>query len=299
MPIQRFNVCAPLQDFFGVGDSLELAPDLWIRRRADVPDPQDWSDRLGDDERTKLSFVEHWLIFGWTEDATRTPGETVNLALLSFWLVKPTKTHVAFRFKFSPDPAISGAGMARLLDRFQWIPDATEATFGTADLQAAAKHFRSLSAVSPHGRLNDALRLTLSGCVSRQWQVALICFAAAAEALLTSGTGPGLTRRLARAYACLVERESIRRDAAFEHFCNLYKMRSHIVHGRSREIAPEERLPMLASFSDMMRTLWRAVIRCDELIEILEGTDKQRASYFRTLCSSYISPPKQGGSLVE
>lgn len=290
MPAPRFEICAPLQDFWWAGDRLELAPGLWIKRRADVPDLQGWSDRLGDDERTKLSFAEHWLTFGWTEAARRSPAETVNLVLLSLWLVKPTKTHVTFRFKLGPDPATCGAGRARLLDRFQWIRDATGTSFDTSDLQGAATHFQALVGVNVSGRVNDALRLTLSGCVARQWQVALICFAAAAETLLTYDTGPGLTRRLARVYSRLVESDPARRDAAFDQFRTLYAIRSDIVHGRTGKIAPNDRLPMLASFADMMRTLWRAVIRSAEMIEILESADEQRREYFHALCSGYDPP---------
>jgi hypothetical protein len=287
-----FDICAPLQEFRWGGDSFELSPGVWIKQRADVPDLQGWNSRLSEDEQDKLFFAEHWLTFAWTEAAENSPAETVNLVLLSLWLVKPTKTHVAFRFKLGRDSGTCGEGRTRLLDRFQWIRDATEEAFDTADLLSAATYYRALATLNrTRGRLNDALRLTLSACVARQWQVALICFAAAAETVLTYDTGGGITRRLASAYACLVESEAARRDVAFAEFRKLYAIRSDIVHGRAGNVAPQERLLMLADFADLMRNLWRAAIQSDTRIAALEDADAQRRAYFAVLGAHY-SPPR-------
>jgi len=219
------------------------------------------------------------------------PAETANLVLLSLWLVKPTKTHIAFRFKLGIDPDTSGAGCARLLDRFQWIPDTTEPAFDTSDLQTAATYYRVLAAVNgAGGRLSDALVLTFSGCVARHWQVALVCFAAAVETVLTFDSSSGITKRLAKTYACLMESEPSRRDAAFIEFRKLYAVRSDVVHGRTGNIAAAERLPMLASFANIVRRLWRAVLQSHGLIPILEKADDQRRVYIETLYSGYVPP---------
>ena len=286
-----FDICAPLQDFQWNGGCFEFAPGIWIRRAADVPDLQGWITTLSEDERNEIFFAEHWLIFSWTEAAEPSPAETVNLVLLSLWLVKATKTHVAFRFKLGRPPGVSGTSRARLLDRFQWVRDTTEEVFDTADLQLASIYYRALFDLNcARGRLNDALLLTLSGCVARRWQVALICLAAAAETLLTYDTGAGITRRLATTYACLVKTDVARRNAAFTEFQELYAIRSDIVHGRGGNIAPADRLPVLAAFADMMRKLWRAAIQSDALLAALEGTDEQRRRHFTEICSSYLPP---------
>jgi hypothetical protein len=279
-----FEICAPLQEFRWSGDSFELSPGVWLKRRKDVPGLQGWDSRLSEDEQDKLFFASHWLTFAWSEAAESSPAETVNLVLLSLWLVKPTKTHVAFRFALAPYPGANGAGRVRLLDRFQWVRNASEEDFDTADLQSAATYYRTLSSLNrTRGRLNDALLLTLQGCTAHHWQVALVCLAAAVETVLTCDTGPGLTRRLAATYACLVEAEAARRNAAFTEFRKLYEVRSDIVHGRASSVAVAERLPMLAAFADLVRKLWRAAIQSEARIAALEGTDKQRHAHFTAL----------------
>src|SRR5205823_1273542 len=115
---------------------------------------------------------------------------------------------------------------------FAWVSGATHGDFDDPDLRSAATYCQTLHGLCrARGRLNDALILTATGCWSHRWQAALICYAAAAEALLTYSTAPGITRRLAASYACLVETQTARRDAAYEEFRALYSVRSDIMHG--------------------------------------------------------------------
>lgn len=141
------------------------------------------------------------------------------------------------------------------------------------------------------GRLHDALILTLTGCWSYRWQSGIICYAAAAEALLTYSTKPGITKRLSTSYACLVEAENSSRDHACREFLSLYSSRSNIMHGRTKNIVPAERLKVLVGFQDALRKLWQQVLRSQNLMDCLEGTDEQREAHFRALESGY-TPPK-------
>ena len=173
----------------------------------------------------------------------------MNWVLISLWLVKPTASHVAFRFKLGQGESADKKGVSRLYDRFAWLPDDAHEKFDDSDLQTLSLYYPALRDISyRRRRLNDALMLTLTGCWSHQWQAALICHAAAVEALLTYSTKSGITDRLAKSYACLVETQKTCRDTANEEFRKLYSVRSDIMHGRTNNVASSERLPLLARF---------------------------------------------------
>lgn len=289
---QSFDIYAPLQDFHWDGADFELSPGLWIRRFQRIPDLQGWNTHLSEDEQNRLSYAKHWLTFRWDEGAQPSPSETTNLALLSLWLVKPTRTHVAFRFQIGTRAGVSGSGRSRLLDRFQWIPNAVTDEFDTAELQSASGHYAALHPVlCRRGRLNDALLLTLAGCFARRWQVALTCYASAAETILNYSSAPGLTRRLCSAYVCLVESSLPARQAAYSQFKALYAIRSDIVHGRAHNVPASDRLVHLASFAEAIRRLWRAVIGSGAATNALEGDDGRRKTYIRSIEAGFSPPP--------
>src|SRR5262249_50838552 len=153
-------------------------------------------------------FASHWLTVDWSTGDEPRPSEIVNIFLLALWLSRPTKTHVEFRFKVATDPEAAPGSMARLLDQFSWIEGAAADEVTDAELDTASCLFSSLREVRLNApRLSNALHLTFAGCQTVQWQVALVCFAAAAEAILTYETGSGITQRLALAYACLLAQE--------------------------------------------------------------------------------------------
>jgi hypothetical protein len=216
----------------------------------------------------------------------------MNLVLLALWLVKPTKTHVAFRFHLGHEAAAVEKWRQRVLDRFAWVSGVTLNNFDDRDLRVAATYYPMLHDVCcARGRLNNALILTATGCWSHQWQAALISYAAAAEALLTYSTAPGITHRLATSYACLVETETARRDAAYGEFRALYSVRSDVMHGRTHNVPPSDRLPFLARFQKLLRTVWWVALSSSKLIALLEDSDAQREAYFLPLTSSYTPPP--------
>lgn len=293
MTTRQFEIYAPLQDFYwNVGD-FELTPGLWIRRFNQKPDLQGLDATLAEDEQTDAFFyAQHWLTFHWNEGTEPSPAEMVNLALVALWLVKPTRSHVAFRFQLGQEAAAGEKSRSRLFDRFAWVPGATHEEFDDSDLQSTSSYYPALRNICCAGsRLNDALILTLTGCWSHQWQAALICHAAAAEALLTCSTARGITRRLATSYACLVETQRACRDAANGEFRTLYSVRSDIMHGRVHNVPPSDQLPLLARFQNVLRTLWRVEISSPQLILVLDGSDTQREEYFSQLTSGYTPPP--------
>jgi hypothetical protein len=181
---------------------------------------------------------QHWLVFEWKTGEEPSAGEVVNLFLLALWIAKPTRSHVAVRFEVSRDLSGSPGGRYRMLDRFNFVPGAVADRLEDSDLSAAASYFPLCRALRlADKRLVNGLLLTFAGCTATHWQVAFVCHAGAAEALLTHDTGRGITRRLATSYACLVESAKSSRDLAFTEFAELYEVRSDIMHGRAHRIA--------------------------------------------------------------
>jgi hypothetical protein len=212
----RHDIYSPLQEFHWSGDDIQLAPNLCIRRFRTPPDLSAFHAQLTKDEWNRAFNVSHWLTIDWDGATQPSPAEIANLVLLSLWLVKSTKSHIAFRFETERSDTGAQTKRFRLLDRFAWVSGTTPTEFTDEDLRSASAFYAALVAMcSARGRLNDALLLTIAGCWSHAWQVALICHAAAAEAILTHSSGPRITRRLAKSYACVSETTKSSRDSAF------------------------------------------------------------------------------------
>jgi hypothetical protein len=148
----------------------------------------------------ELAAVSHWLSFEQLPTEILSPQEKVNTFLLALWLIVPTKTQPRFRFEL---PRKSGTGKlsksARLLDRFQWIRPQAKDKIETKHLEQMKHYVDAMIAIcTARKRLRNSLVLTLRGCQTIDWQVAIVCFSAAAEGLLTYEKGRGLTRRLAK-----------------------------------------------------------------------------------------------------
>jgi len=269
-----------------------MASGIEIKRLDRIPDLRGLDKRLATDEQQDLRSAGHWLTFDWSTDERPAPNEIVNLVLIALWLSQPTKAHVELCFKISNDPEMAPDGWYRYLDRFNWVPGAAVDKIENANLTEAVSYYPKLRDLHlASGRLQNGLSLTSAGCMAHSWQPALICHSAAAEAILTYDTGPGITRRLALFYACLVENSAAERDRAFLEFRHLYSVRSDIMHGRTYNIAAGDRLPILARFESILRRLWQVVLASPMLIQVLEGPDEQRSIHFRGLQHGY-APPK-------
>lgn len=238
--MSRFRVYTPLSQFIWRGQDFTVAPGVEIKRIHVRPDVRGLNRRLAADEQNDLSLAVHWLTFEWSTDQEPLPKDIVSLFLIALWLSRPTRTHVKFRFEVCTDSTAAPDSYSRLLGRFNWVPGATADNVTDAHLTEAALFFPVLRNLClAHGRLQNSLSLTSAGCMAHSWQVAFICHSAAAEAILTYDRGPGITRRLALAYACLVETLAADRDRAFLEFRALYSTRSDIMHGRTTTSPPQ------------------------------------------------------------
>ncbi len=279
--VARLRVWAPLVDFPWTGGDRDLTSDTSIRvasayRGYDSPD---FNHVLAPSDRELCRGVQHWLLLNLPVHHPLSASESMNSFLSALWVVRPTRTHITLRFTESPNDSPS---VFRVLDRFQWIKGQVRDKIGSDDLDDVKDVLPRLQSVYlDRGRLRNALVLTFRGCVSSEWQPAFICWTAAMESMLTYQRGPGLTDRLAGAYARLVETSGLPTDAVTEKFKTIYDIRSDIVHGRSydRDQSAQNRED-LASCSDMLRRLWRAALATEKTRSVLESDDSARKAFF-------------------
>jgi len=279
---ETIYVRAPLIGFHWVGLERQIAQDTWIRQKSTYRDCEEFPEfkyALSEEERDRCREAEQWLSFTHTQRDELSARAKINSFLLALWIVRPTQTHVPFRF----ETAESGFRLvARVLDRFQWVEEQAADEIRDRDLDEVTQVLAPLRAVYvARRRLKNALALTFRGCVSSEWQSAFVCFSAAAEAILTYSPRPGVTDRLAKSYAKLVSTSRSGAESAGRQFKRLYSIRSNIVHGRAYNGShPSRNLSDLAEFSNILRRLWKVVLESEENRVALEGDDKQRRSFF-------------------
>jgi hypothetical protein len=287
----QLQVWTPLLDFEWEGNEFELASRLCLRKRSTPPALNRINQFVSKDELDRLRDASHWLEFTHDTVELISDGELANLFLLSLWLRRETRTQAPFRFVV--DSSDGSERYVRMLDRFAWIRGEMYDAFETSDLEAVSRYLPELRGFcAARERLNNALVLTLSGCWSNHWQTALSCHAAALETLLTYSRGPGITRRLATSYACIVEAAPATRSSAFTDFEQLYSIRSDITHGRTHLVDAGHRLIFMKRLSQALRSIWVKVIESRALAQALEGDDGKREAYLRANEAGFTPPPK-------
>ena len=286
-----YVVYAPLEYFYWSGSDLHFGPDLWLRRLPNPPDMHRFSDQLSADEWNRVREASHWIVFDWDDQSELRPVEIGTLVLLSLWIIRRTRTHIAFRFQIEEETG-NQTIRTRLLDRFAWTDDIIDDSFTDDQLHEASVLYSALADICiRRGRLNNAILLTAGGCWSHLWHSAFICHAGALETLLTYSKERGVTHRIAATFACITEHDNARRDAAFREFSYLYSIRSDIVHGRAHTVPVSDHAPTLIRFQSALRQLWRTIAGSPELIAALEKSDDERKPHLLALHGEY-RPPK-------
>lgn len=290
----KYKVLAPLSDFNWKGNNFQIA-DLCAIERLNQPPDLTWCESsLSEADKNDLRYVSHWLSFEQSPKDKLSPGEKITIFLLALWIVHPTRTQVRYRFEF---PHKSGNGeistSIRLLERFEWIKSQAKYQVETAHLQKLQRFVNSLKSIYvAHKRLWNSLVLTFNGWSTIHWQVAFICFSAAAEGILTHEKGPGITKRLAKSFACLTKKNKKQRDAAYRAFYHSYGIRSDILHGSIAysTIRGSANLRELVKFSSLLRNLWKVILSSQAIIDELEKDDAGRKKWFNNIEYGYNPP---------
>lgn len=225
-------------------------------------------------------------------------GEVVNAFLTALWLARSSRTSVHYYF-VEDGGSIEGIPM---FDRFIFIrpiPPFSERDreaikpFSESDIEAAKPFFeRIMGVLRKRGRLSNSLALTVNGLRAFYWQVSVVSFSCAAEGLLFYKGGKGVTERCAIAFACLTEESKDKRDAAYKRFDKMYNIRCDIVHG---VIAPSRNrasnVKDWMEWRDLIRRLWRSVLKDDATIKMLEsGKESERQKFFVKIQEGYKRP---------
>lgn len=297
---KKYLALAPLSGFSWKGESIEFNKyNLKIVRYYHPPDLQGFESDLSGSEGDMIRSVTHWLIFEYEETENFNQSDIIILFLIALWLSVPTKTHVRLVFKFSTKTqAGKERSLIRCLDHFQWITGQASNIMQTEQIKEAFQNIQFLEPIILKGkRLWNALVLTAAGCMTTRWQVAFMDFSAAIETILTYKKGGGITKRLAKSYACLTERKKGERNKEYRRFIKLYGIRSDIVHGRIHKLrktpkksVEERRLEYLIEFSDLLRKLWICVILNKSVVAKLEKKDSSRKVFFQNIEKGYIPP---------
>lgn len=288
----KFKVLCPLSDFNWEGNNFPISSHCIIQKLDSPPDLSRFDFLLSQADHDELFFPSHWLSFDQFADDKLSPPEKINIFLLALWVAVPTRTHVKFRFHLPNDSGYSGRA-SRYLDRFQWIKVQVSDQIETGQLEEASCYMDVISSVyTSYKRLYNSLVLTHQGCTTTSWQTAFICFSAATEGILTYSDKSGITKRLAKSFACLTKTTKRERDEAYVRFFHSYKIRSDIIHGRAYYMRdPDVNLKELATFSDLLRELWRSVLSSKIVLMELEKSDAEREIWFTGAERNYF-PPK-------
>jgi len=299
--IKKYVALAPLSGFSWGGELIECSLfNMKILRYFDLPDLHNLESELSSSEHEIKRSVTHWLTFEYEVNENFNQSNIVILYLIGLWLSVPTKTHVRLIFKFSAESEAGKEwGLIRCFDRFQWIKGQISRNVSTKQIKEA---FENLQLIKPiilkKNRLWNAIVLTAAGCMTTRWQVAFMNFSSAVETILTYNKGGGITKRLAKSYACLTEKNKRERNKEYRRFIKLYGIRSDIVHGRGHKLrktkiksVEERRIEYLIDFSNLLRKLWICVLSNKSVVKELEKKDSSREVFFQRIEKGY-SPPK-------
>jgi hypothetical protein len=254
------------------------------------------AERLGRDFRQDLDIVlseapgrsVHSLAVDATNGLELEPSSVSQLFLFALWLIRPTATHAVWRLTRDDD----GATIVRQLDQFQFNPAEVESNISDEDLVRCSELLGKLAPIALQGRrLRTALVLSLRSCEALYWQASLVLAGAALEALLTYSTERGITKRLAKSFACLMESGSEARDDAYREFLEVYNYRSDLAHGRGFQYTESlANLEKLARCHRSLRRLWTRVLTDLSIQQALEEEDPGRAAFFGELTRGFHPP---------
>ncbi len=282
------NVLAPLFNFNWDGDHFDLEKLGKIQLQQSMPDLSNFKSSLTDFDNDALRDVNYWLLFEQKPTDKLSEDEKINIFMLALWITQPTITQVRISFICKKNMYT----VRRYLDRFQSNWQYEEVRIDNNVLRKVNEYTVSLVNIYlSRKRLYNSLLLILSGKFSISWQVAFICFSAAMEAILTYSDAPGITRRLAKAFACLSETVNSNRNSAYKRFMELYKIRSDIMHGRAMNYFDANiNLKNLNNFELLLKKVWETILSSECFILELEKSDAERKSFFDKIENGYQPP---------
>ena len=229
-------------------------------------------------ELNDVSICHNWVIIDL--DKINLEDEIIlNTLLIAFWIYSSNK--ISFKYIFNDYEQ----SCYKNFSRFEFNEkDINKSEYTLYELTKIKEYFNLLVSITQaNGRVHTAISNTFQGCVAFNWKTAFLLYSAAIEALLTYKRGYGITKRLSKSYACLVETDFTKRKQEYTNFSDLYKIRSYIMHGSINDSSPDDNLINLSKFADVLRKLWQTILSDSNIVNILEKQDSDRGIFFNKL----------------
>jgi hypothetical protein len=275
----------PLFGFRMGREDYQIARDLIIKRTPYDFEKAKVLSNISEYHRLALKRTEFWAVATDQNLSDKDASIVINTFLLALWTAGPVRVTTFFKIMDYRTASI-------FHDQFHHNTKDTFLDCTDALLERTSSFYADLLRIyKRNGRLQTAMVNTYFGCVTVQWKVAFICFSAALETILSYHRGPGVTRRLAKSYACLTELKKRNRDKVYREFIRLYGIRSRIVHGENRLLRdPDRNLSLLSTFSALLRNLWQVTLLTKGYCRELEHGDKKREGFFKQIEAGYQAP---------
>lgn len=210
----------------------------------------------------------------------------MNTLVMSFWIHAPSKITLKYRFG-------DGGDFSKIMSRFQFNKyDQNRQSFTSQELNEVKKYYGALvRIIRKRGRLFTALSSSFMGCLQYNWRSSYLLYATALAAMLTYSASPGITKRLSKAFACLISTDHTKRDNYYKRFYLLYNIRSDIIHGRTRKYSkPVGNLKKLSMLTEFVRKLWQKILLDPNILNFLEQDDLGREKFFKSIEKGYVAP---------
>jgi len=240
---------------------------------------------LSEWDKSVISTSPCWLVVNDKAPKYISSSRIYNLFSLSVWTLSPTELEIRYKLK-------ERDGVTLIFDRFMYNGvDKNKNEYELDDLNEIKEYFKSfVKILRTNKRLLLALDSTFRGCTSYYWKVAFLMYAAALEAVLTYSRERGITRRLAKSYACIMSDKNPIRDKLYREFYYLYDIRSEIMHGSYKKRRSRSSMKNLSRISVLVRMMWQKILSDKKILIELEKNDSQREMFFKSIIGNYSSP---------
>lgn len=275
----------PLIDLHMATNDFIISDHLRIAKKPYDLDKAEKVTGLSEYHRTRLKITPYWAIVDGNGVNSEDASIFINALLLAFQVVGPIKATTFFKFEDYKLATI-------IHTQFHHNEKDTFVNCGIDELTQTSSIYRQLLRIyKSNKRLQTAMVNSYYACTTYQWKVGYICLSAALEAMLTYKRGLGITKRLAKSYACLTEHKKSQRNKAYRQMIKLYGIRSRIMHGETRGLRnPDRNLQLLSEFSGVLRKLWQTVLSNKDICRELEKGDQKRRLFFKTIEAGYNEP---------
>jgi len=168
-------------------------------------------------DRYEINSTKYWFVVNENIPKYLSSSQALNILLLSFWILSPTEIHLKYKLK-------SDDSVGLFLDRFLFNKyEGRKTNYTFDDFSEIKTYYTSLIKIfKTNKRLSLALDNTYRACTTYNWKVAFLLLTNALESMFTYSREKGITRRLAKSYACFMTTDKKNRDNLFREFYNLY-----------------------------------------------------------------------------